>query len=319
VALRFVNTMPSDPTLMPAGWLEMLWPAVCTRVRHPVGGVRLDPAATARVAAGVLQAFIAAHPEPPASLEAAQQWVAARAAAAALDWVAEERRRTGDPEGHRDPETAAWERNPDFEALRVRDAGGVLTSREWAVAEPVLRRRALPALARQGIRDEDAQDVLMEALGELTQARPGEGGPLEKMRVFEELPRFFATMAERRGISWLRKQSARKRQASNPALAEPLDAPASAVLRTLADPRSALPHAPEAPWEGASFDAIQAACRPALTDFEWHLLSALFVEGTHTRLELAGEPWVLEQAGLAPSDSESKRRRRLNSTLLNPP
>ena len=304
--------MPTAPDLTPAGWLEVLWPAVCARVQRPVAGVRLDAAGTARVAASVLSGFLDAHAEPPAGVEAAQQWLAGRAAPAALAWVAAERRRTGDPELHRDAEALSWERNPDFDALRARGPGGALTSRDWALAEPVLRRRALPVLARMGVKDEDAEDVIMEALGELTQARTDGGGPLEKMQIFEELPRFFATMAERRAISWLRKQSARKRQASHPALAEPMDAPDSAARRTLADPRSGRPHDPHAPWESATFDAIHRACRTALTDFEWHLLTALFVEGTHTRLDLANDPWVLEQAGLDPAASESKRRRRLN-------
>jgi hypothetical protein len=296
----------------PAAWLEALWPAVCARVQRPVAGVLLDRAGTGRVAAGVMGAFLDAHAEPPASVEAAHEWLAGRAASAALAWVAGERRRAGDPGLYRDAEALAWERNPDFDALRVRGPDGVLTSRDWVVAEPVLRRRAVPVLARLGVKDEDAEDVIMEALGELTQARVDGGGPLEKMQVFEELPRFFAIMAERRAISWLRKQSARKRQASHPARAEPMDAPDSAARRTLADPRSGSAVDAPAPWESASFDAIHRACGPALTDFQWHLLSALFVEGTHTRLDLANDPWVLEQAGLDPAASESKRRRRLN-------
>lgn len=303
--------MPTASDLLPAGWLEVLWPAVCARVQRPVAGVKLEAAATARVASTVFGTFLDAHPEPPATVEAALQWLAGRASAAAVAWVASERRRTGDPNLHRDPEAVAWEKNPDFDALRERDEGGVLTSREWAVAEPVLRRRAFPVLARIGVKDEDAEDVIMESLGELTQARPG-GGLLEKMNVFEELPRFFATMAERRGISWLRRQTARKRQASNPGLADSMDAPDSATRRTLADPRSSRSHDGRAPWESATFDAIHAGCRNALTDFEWHLLTVLFVEGTHTRLDLANDPWVLEQAGLEATASESKRRRRLN-------
>lgn len=297
--------------LLPGGWLEVLWPAVCVRVQRPVAGVRLDAENTVRVARSVFHDFLDAHPEPPASVEAAQQWLVGRASAAALNWVAAERRRTGDPDLHRDPEALWWPHNPDFDQLRVRDAGGVLTSPGWEVAEPVLRRRAMTVLARMGVMDEDAEDVVMESLGELTQAR-SDGGPLEKMTVFEELPRFFATMVDRRGISWLRKQSARKRQASNPSLADPMDAPDSAARRTLADPRSSRPHDGRAPWESAHFDTIHAACRNALSDFEWHLLTTLFVEGTHTRLDLANDGWVLEQAGLDPSASESKRRRRLN-------
>ena len=304
--------MTSAPDLMPAGWLEVLWPAVCARAQRPVAGVRLDAAATARVAARVFGEFLDAHPEPPASVEAALQWLAGRASQAALAHTAAERSRSGDPDLFRDPETAAWEHNPDFKALRARDKEGVLTSNGWRLAEPVLRRRALPVLGRMGVKDEDAQDVVMEALGELTQARPDGGGPMDKMEIFEELVRFFATMVERRGISWLRKQSALKRQPTNPALADPMDAPDSQTRRSLADPKFAAPHDPRAPWENATFDAIRHACRGALTDFEWHLLNALFVEGSHTRLDLANDPWVLEQAGLVADASESKRRRRLN-------
>ena len=308
-----MTSMDSDDT--PAGWLEVLWPAVCARVRRPVAGVLLDRAVTARVAARVMGEFLEAHAEPPWSVEAAHEWLAGRAAPAALAWVAAERRRAGDPQLYRDAAALAWERNPDFDSLRARGPDGALTSRDWALAEPVLRRRAVPVLARLGVKDEDAEDVIMEALGELTQARSDGGGPLEKMQVFEELPRFFAIMAERRAISWRRKQTARKRQASDPARAEPIDAPDSAARRTLADPRAGRPADSPAPWESATFEAIRRACGPALTDFQWHLLTALFVEGTHTRLDLANDPWVLEQAGLDPAASESKRRRRLNQYL----
>jgi len=256
--------------------------------------------------------FLDAHRDPPVSLEAAQAWLAERAGPAALAQVAAARAQAGDPDLFRDAASAAWEHNPDFDALRRRDDEGVLTSPDWSMAEPVLRRRALPVLRRMGVKDEDAEDVVMEALGELTQARPDGGGPLDKMWVFEELPRFFATMAERRGISFLRKQSAQKRQPSHPANADPLDAPDSAVRRTLADPRSGRPDEPKAPWENATFDAIHAACRTVLSDFEWFLLTALFVEDTHTRLDLASDPWVLEQLDIPTTASESKRRRRLN-------
>ncbi len=312
VSALSVSRMASMSDLLPSDWLDVLWPAVCARVRRPVAGVCLDGSATAEVASGLFGMFLAEHDDPPGSLEASQAWLAERASASAVAWVARARLRAGNPDLHRDAEAAFWERNPDFDALRVRDVDGVLTSPHWGMAGSVLRRRALPVLARLGVRDEDAEDVVMEALGELTQARLDGAGPLEKMAVFEELPRFFATMAERRGISWLRKQSARKRQPSNPALADPLDAPDSLVRRTLTDPRSTRPDSPQSPWENASFDAIFAACRAALTDFEWHLLTTLFVEGTHTRLDLANDPWVLGQIGIAGSASESKRRRRLN-------
>ncbi len=293
-------------------WIKVWWPAVCVRVQRPVAGVRLEPDIVGRIAREVMLSFFEAFPEGPDSKEAALHWLASRAAPRALVWLAAERQRTGQPEVGRDPDGTWWEKNPDFDDLRRRTADGALTSKAWGETSVILRRRALPALARAGVSEDDAEDVFMEALAELTQARSDGTGPLEKMTVFEELPRFFATMAERRGISWQRKLSARKRQATNPALAEPLDAPDSPILRTLADPRVGGTASASAPWANATFDRIFAASRAVLSKFEWHLVVALFVEGTHTRLDLAEDPWVLGELGVTPADSESKRRRRLN-------
>lgn len=304
--------MASPEVISPARWLEALWPVLCARVRRPVGGVRLPDERVAALAGGLIEEFLAAHPEPPAGLEQAQQWFAVRAAPRALAWLAEERKRSGDWQAGRDPEALAWEKNPDFDELRRRTGEGALVSRAWGGVGEVLRWRGLPVLQRLGISGEDAEDVFMETLAELTQARADGGSPLDKMAVFEELPRFFATMIERRGISWLRKISARKRQATNPAYAEPLDAPESALRRTLADPRAGAAAAASEPWASATFDRLYAACRTALNELEWHLVIVLFVEATHTRLDLASDPWVLEQLGLTAGDSESKRRRRLN-------
>jgi hypothetical protein len=291
-----------------ADWIDDLWPAVCARARRPVTGVLLDPGAAAEVAAGLFGGFLDAFPRPPAAREVVQHWLTTRAAPHALERAALERRRLADWNACRDPRRLAWERNPDFDDLRHRTADGALTSREWSAAEPILWRRAAPVLSRLGLGDEDARDVFMECLAELTQART-DPGPLDAMHVFEELPRFFATMVERRGISWLRRQSAQKRRPVNPAFTERLDEPESPIARTLSDPRS---DAAANPLARASFDRIRLACGPALTDFEWHLVNALFVEGTHSRLDLAGDPWVLENMGIPPSASESKRRRRLN-------
>lgn len=298
------------PTAERAQWIQALWTAVCQRVQRPVAGVRLEAAEVERIAHQLIEAFFLAYPDGPSSKEAALHWLAQRAAPRALEWVAAQRRLTGNWDASRDPEATWWEKNPDFDELRHRTSEGSLTSRAWHEVGAILHRRARPVLMRAGVGEDDVEDVFMETLAELTQARRDEAGPLEKMTVFEELPRFFATMVERRGISWLRKQSARKRQATNPALAEPLDAPESPILRTLSDPRTSSPAGQ--PWENATFDRIHAACRDALSEFEWYLVTALFVEGTHTRLDLAEDRWVLEQLGVTPSDSESKRRRRLN-------
>ncbi len=291
-----------------AQWIDVLWPAVCARTRRPVAGVLLNAGAASGVAEEIFEGFLEQFPTQPGTWEHVQHWLTTRAAPAALEWVAGERARTGNNEAFRDPDRTAWERNPDFASLRRRTADGALTSRDWGMVEPILWRRSASVLTRLGVAEDDARDVFMETLAELTQART-EPGPLEKMSVFEELPRFFATMIERRGISWLRKVSAKKRQPTNPAFTDRLDDPDSTLSRTLTDPRSVQNGEP---WRHANFDRIHAACRGALSEFEWHLVVALFVEGTHTRLDLAEDAWVLDHLGAARGDSESKRRRRLN-------
>ena len=84
------------------------------------------------------------------------------------------------------------------------------------------------------------------------------------------------------------------------------------TARNLTDPNSGPSGGGGSPWANAGFDRIRKACRKTLTDFEWHLVEVLFVEATHTRGDLAADPWVLEQLGISASDSESKRRRHLN-------
>lgn len=289
-------------------WIDQLWPAACARARRPLPGILLPAAAAGEVAEEAFEDFLATFSRPPASREAVVQWLAARVVPRALSETARERLSTGNPDAWRDPERIAWEHNPPFHELVQRTAGDVLASRHWTQVEPILRHRAEPVLARLGVPADDAADVFMESFAELTRAR-SDAGPLEQMTVFEELPRFFGSMVERRGISWLRKQSARKRQPVHPARTERLDDPDSTLARTLADPASATPGPP---WVNAGFDRIRRACGDALTGFEWHLVEALFVEGTHTRLSLASDPWVLEHIGIRASASESKRRRRLN-------
>jgi len=291
-------------------WIAKLWPVVCARARRPVAGVRLDPAMAGSVAEAIFEEFLATFPRAPDSWETVQHWLTSRVAPLALQEVADLRRRTGDWQAARDAARAQWLRNPDFPALCRRGPDGSLTSREWSLVEPILWQRAVPLLRRTGVGEEDSRDVFMETLAELTAARR-DAGPLEKMQVFEELPRFFAVMVERRGISWLRKQSAQKRTPMHPAFTERLDDPDNVLARSLADPAS-LPAPADQPWVNAGFDRIHTACRTALSDFEWHLVEALFVEGSHTRLSLAEDPWVMEQLGITSRASESKRRRRLN-------
>jgi hypothetical protein len=293
-------------------WIDELWPLVCQRALRPLGGILLEKAAAGEVAAEVFADFLTEFPRRPGAWESVLHWLTAHVRPRALALVAEERRRRGDWQLFRDPQKAAWERNPDFDALRRRSPEGALLSREWDAAAPILQRAVQPVFLRLGIAEEDARDLQNETLAELTRAGTAPGA-LEKLLVFEELPKLFATMIERRTISWLRKVGAQKRRATNPAFTNRLDDPDDATARALADPSSS--PAGDSPWVHAGFDRIRRACRPVLSDFEWHLVEVLFVEASHTRGDLASDAWTLEQMGVEPSASESKRRRRLNEFI----
>ncbi len=293
-------------------WIEELWPLVCQRALRPLGGIRLDKGAAGEVAAEVFADFLAAFPRRPGAWETVLHWLSSRVRPLALSRVAEERRRRGDSELFRDPQKTAWERNPDFDALRRRSPDGALLSREWDAAAPILTRAAQPVFYRLGIGEEDARDLQNETLAELTRASAAPGA-LEKLLVFEELPKLFATMIERRTISWLRKASAVKRRTAHPAYTEPLDDPDNAAARRLA--ASDAGASGDCPWEHAGFDRIRRACRAVLSDFEWHLVEVLFVDASHTRGDLAGDAWTLQQLGISADSSESKRRRHLNLVI----
>ncbi|HEX2748951.1 MAG TPA: hypothetical protein VHM91_13180 [Verrucomicrobiales bacterium] len=290
-------------------WIDELWPLVCSRAMRPLAGVLLSRQAAAVVAEEVFSEFLTRFPRQPGSWETVHHWLISRVRPLALSTAAEERRRLGDWQAFRDPHKTSWGQNPDFDALRHRSIEGALLSREWDIAAAILERAAQPPLLRLGIAEEDARDIQMETMAELTRASKT-AGTLEKLHVFEELPKLFATMIERRAISWLRKVSAQKRRPVHPAFTDRLDDPDNPAARHLADPRTN--SSGEPPWVNAGFDRIRTACRDALTGFEWHLVEVLFVEASHSRQDLVEDPWILEQLGVSPAASESKRRRRLN-------
>jgi len=289
-------------------WIDELWPLVCARAIRPLGGVLLDTTTSAEIAEEVFREFLSEFPQRPDSWESVRHWLTSRVVPRALMAVADARRDRGDWQAFRDPQKCGWPQNPDFNALRRRSAEGALLSREWDAVAPILLKAAQPPLMRLGIAEEDARDIQMETLTELTRANRS-GGVLEKLHVFEELPKLFATMIERRAISWLRKFTAQKRRPVHPAFTERLDDPDNPVGRWLASSPPEAAGAP--PWVNAGFDRIRLACRDTLTDFEWHLVEVLFVDATHSRQDLVDDSWVLEQMGIGPSASQSKRRRRL--------
>lgn len=290
-----------------AGWLEILWEAVCVRAARPVPGILLDQKGTLEVATATFQEFLDSGGDPAPNFQAMLTMLTVPVQGRALQFVAEQRTQSSDPNFLRDSAKAKWAQNPRFPALISRRDGGVLSDSGWSIAEPVLWQRASPIYRRLRINENDARDVYAETIADFLKARPDpDDCPMRKKLVFEELPRLFAVVAERRAISWVRKQTTLKMQPNQGGLS--FDDPDLGPLETRTlDNDDPLAH--------VTFDQIRQSCADSLDEFEWHLIETLIVEGNQTRDELVLEDWTLQQLEIEPSASRSTKLRRLNGVI----
>lgn len=294
-----------------AAWLDVLWEAVCLRAKRPIPGILVDLDGVSKIANETFATFLDAGGDPEPKLQQMLGVLTAPVKSLALDYVSERRGQTGDSNLFRDPAKLNWEVNPAFPQLIQRGKGGELVDAGWALAEPVLWQRVGPVYRRLRLNSADARDVYSETIADFLKARPSPAEcPMREMRVFEELPRLFAVVAERRAISWLRKQTTLKNQPNVGGVS--FDDPDVGLGNQIAEPRSL---SEEDPLCHAHFDTIRRACGDVLSDLEWVVIEALFVEGSRTRDELAVDEWILEQLEVAPSASRSTRLRRLNSLI----
>ena len=290
-----------------AGWLDILWEAVCVRAARPLPGLLLDSDGTLNVATSIFHGFLKNGGKPEATLQAMLTVLTGPVQGRALAYVAGERQRSGNPDLLRDPAKARWEKNPRFPELITREKGGQLTDPGWAIAEPILWSRAAPVYRRLRINETDAADVYAETVADFLKARPDPRDcPMRDMLVFEEIPRLFGVIAQRRAISWVRKQTTLKMQPNRTRLSfDDIDL-------ALPEPRILEENDPLA---NATFDQIRSSCRDTLDEFHWHLIEVLFVEGSKTRDELVLDDWTLRQLEVDPAASRSTKLRRLNSQI----
>jgi hypothetical protein len=290
-----------------AGWLEILWEAVCVRAARPVPGILLDQKGTLSVAQATFHDFLDRGGDPEPTLQTMLTVLTRPVQGRALRHVADQRKSENDPDLHRDPAKKKWPHNPPFPALIARRNDGQLSDPGWSTAEPVLWQRASPIYRRLRINDVDARDVYSETVADFLKARPDpDDCPMRKMAVFEELPRLFSVVAQRRAISWVRKQTTLKMQPNQGGLS--FDNPDLGPLET----RTLHNHDPLA---NVTFDQIRSSCADTLDEFEWHLVEILFVEGNKTRDELVLEDWALQQLEIDPTASRSTKLRRLNAVI----
>lgn len=293
----------------PDRFFDRYWRKVCAKVRRPLSGLLLPEEAVAGLATRVFEAFYTEFDAMPARAEGAK-FLLGRALREALEHTAAERERSGDRDRFHNPEEQLYDHNLDLLALQQHSAEGRLNSPEWNHLPAVLRGRAWSVLRRCGVPEDECEDLFIDTLAALAQVREKDDrAPIEQLTVFEEVVPLFTTMVHNRGVSWLRKRSARKNRPNNPEFAESLDDPdRHKVAASTAD-------ATAGPWDGLSFDRIYEGCRDCLSELEWHVLTVLFVEANATRGDLADDPWVMEQMGVSPASSMGNRRRHLNRHL----
>lgn len=294
-----------------------LWQLVTRWAGRPFGGVVLPATEAGKVAVTVFEDLPRVWPRLPAHAELLG-WLQREAQQRALVHTARQRAATCQPDLWHDPAWQPGEPVLDMAALRRRDARGGYSSPEWQRLHDVLKRRALRILpgVRHGaltLPESAADDVFMEALAELIRERPEKGTLLDELPLWEHVPPVFNTIVKRRGIDWLRREAQRKNEPNASSRQSSFDDPDTHLAEVLPDPASS--GGVSDPLHGVTFDRIYRACAKCLTDIQWHIITAIYIEETATRLDLASNEDLLRQLDVSPASSESTRRRAINAQL----
>ena len=87
--------MPSVITAPIAGWLEILWEAVCVRAARPIPGILIDAPGIQKIATTTFENFLESGGKPEATLQAMLSVLTQPVQALALQHVAEQRKAEG--------------------------------------------------------------------------------------------------------------------------------------------------------------------------------------------------------------------------------
>lgn len=294
-----------------------LWQLTTRWAGRPFGGLILPPEAQSAVAVAVFEALPKAWPRLPGSAELLG-WLQREAQQRAIAHTAAQRAATGRADLWHDPAWQPGEPVLDMHALRRRDSRGGYSSPECQRLHDVLKRRALRILpgVRNGIAalpESAMDDVFMEALTELIKERPEKGTLLDELPLWEHVPAVFNTVVKRRGIDWLRREGQRKNEPNAPGRQTSFDDPDAHLAETLPEPDSV--GAAFNSLHGVTFDRIYRACEKCLTPIQWHVITALYIEESATRLDLASDEDLLRQLDVSPASSVATRRRAINAQL----
>jgi DNA-directed RNA polymerase specialized sigma24 family protein len=230
---------------------------------------------------------------------------------AARHHVSSGRTKAGNPQLYHNTDDRRYDANLDLDALQKRSAEDAFTSREWNGLDPLLRPLTFHLLQRKGITGADAEDVYNETFAELARLRASDQrAPIESIQLFEEIVPLFSKMIQFRAIDWMRRRGANKNQPNTQSSIEELTEREDHAMQFEEEGSSPYSMADE-----LSFDEIYRQCEEALTTFEWELVFSIHVAQSDTMGEILEKPHILNELGLKPRDSTSKKRRILNEQL----
>lgn len=283
--------------------LQRCWNACWHRARRPIEGVILSEDLASLIAERSIRNASLDYKKFPNEAEFAAKALR-ETAFAALQTIAEERRKQADPQLFHDPSDRRYHQNLDLDRLQRRDPAKGFHDSEWNNLPKILRPLAFATLARKGIKGVDAEDVFSDTLVELIREREGSGhAPILNPTLFEEVIPLHARILGFRAVDWYRRRGALKNQ---PNAGESIDALSSNPDHAMqfedesVDPRK------------ITFERIYKDCREALTGTEWKLIFALFVTASATIQDLIGDDEFCAQVGINPWVSGSTRRRILS-------
>ncbi len=296
----------NSPTI--TSWLDPLWDAVCDRIAQPLSGVSLDEHHTLPLATQTFHQFLENNTNRQPDFNTLLSVLTYPAKNNALQYIADQRKKESNPDLFRDFSKTKWEKNPNLRPLITRGVEGELNDPNWSFVEPILWNRAAPIYHRLRINPNDARDVYSETIANFLQPRQEpQKCPFRKIQIFEELPILFAVVAERRAISWIRKETSLKMAPNRKTIS--FDDPDIGPLESRIVDQN-----PD-PLSNTSFERIRQSCSETLNDFQWHLLETIFVSCTKTREQLVTEPWVLQRLNLKKTTSRTTKLRHLNKLL----
>lgn len=290
---------------------EGVWNAMLERLQRPVNGVLLAQGLARRLGEPLLLQLVRQHDEENEEAETSAEALR-EAGTTSKEYVAEERKLSGDQERHRDSEDDRYERNLNLPALQERRSDGVFGHQEWGALDRFLRPFGFQVLKSKGLQEEDNEEVFNDAFASLALVK-GEAtnAPIEELLVFEEVIPNFCRRVGFRAIDVLRRKSAQKARPEHLQSLEGSADEEEGTAMQVADRAVADPERPES-WR---FEEIYRQCREELTPSQWGLIYDLYVAQKYTVKDLVADEEKLTFLGVDLDQSASTLRRRVDEIL----